>query len=62
MTQVIDTTREMIAGYVAVALLFGGYVLSLWARGRRVRRRLAAIHGNHEHAAAVPSAATKDRA
>ena len=61
MTQVIDTTSEMIAGYVAVALLFGGYVLSLWTRGRRVRQRLATIQRNQERAVAGQSASTRDR-
>jgi hypothetical protein len=48
MNQVIDTSAEMIAGYIAVALLYGGYVLSLLIRGRRVRERLAAIQRNEQ--------------
>jgi hypothetical protein len=48
MSQVIDTSAEMIAGYIAVALLYGGYVLSLLIRGRRVRERLAAIQRNEQ--------------
>ena len=39
----INTTAEMIAGYVVAALLFGGYVISLWLRGRGVTRRLDSI-------------------
>jgi hypothetical protein len=39
----INTTAEMIAGYVVAGLLFGGYVLSLWLRARRVTQRLDAI-------------------
>lgn len=58
--QVIDTTSEMIAGYVAVALLVGGYVLSLWTRGRRVRQRLSALQKGQEGAASTRSAAMKD--
>jgi hypothetical protein len=59
--QVIDTTSEMIAGYVAVALLVGGYVLSLWTRGRRVRQRLATIERRQDRAAGVSSPTTSDR-
>ena len=36
----IDTTSELIAGYSAAAILYGGYVAWLWMRARRVRRRL----------------------
>jgi len=39
----INTTAEMIAGYVVAGLLFGGYVVSLWVRGRRVKQRLDSI-------------------
>jgi hypothetical protein len=39
----INTTAEMIAGYVAAGILFGGYTLSLWVRARRVARRLDSI-------------------
>jgi len=39
----INTTAEMIAGYVVAGLLFGGYVISLWLRGRRVKQRLDSI-------------------
>jgi hypothetical protein len=39
----INTTAEMIAGYIVAGLLFGGYVLSLWLRARRVTKRLDAI-------------------
>jgi hypothetical protein len=39
----INTTAEMIAGYVVAGLLLGGYVLSLWLRARRVTQRLDAI-------------------
>ena len=39
----IDTTAEMIAGYVVAGLLFGGYVLSLLLRAHRVSKRLDAI-------------------
>lgn len=40
---IIDTTAELIAGYTVSAVLFGGYVASLWIRGRRVRQRFDAI-------------------
>lgn len=33
----IDTTSEMIAGYTVATLVYGGYVLTLWLRARRVR-------------------------
>jgi hypothetical protein len=39
----INTTAEMIAGYVVAGVLFGGYVMSLWLRGRRATRRLDSI-------------------
>lgn len=39
----INTNAEMIAGYVVAGLLFGGYVVSLWLRGRRVTQRLDSI-------------------
>jgi hypothetical protein len=54
MNQVIDTSSEMIAGYIAVALLVGGYVISLWLRGRRVRERLATIRERQERSARAP--------
>ena len=60
MNRVIDTTSEMIAGYIAVALLVGGYVLSLWVRGRRVRERLAAIR-ERQSSSARASQAKDDR-
>jgi len=41
--ETINTTAEMIAGYVAAGLLFGGYVVSLWVRARRVSQRLDSI-------------------
>lgn len=33
------------AGYLATAVVLGGYVLRLWARARRARRRAAALAG-----------------
>jgi hypothetical protein len=39
----INTTAEMIAGYLVAAILYGGYGVLLWVRARRVRRRLDAI-------------------
>ena len=33
----IDTTSEMIGGYTVATLVYGGYVLTLWLRARRVR-------------------------
>lgn len=56
MNQAIDTSSEMIAGYIAVALLVGGYVVSLWLRGRRLRERLAAIHERQESSTRSPRA------
>ena len=37
-----DTTGYYHVAYVWAAVLYLGYALSLWARGRRVRERLAA--------------------
>jgi hypothetical protein len=34
------------AGYLATALALGGYVLRLWTRARRARRRAAALAGH----------------
>ena len=39
----IDTTSELIAGYSAAAVIYGGYGVWLWIRARRVRQRLDAI-------------------
>lgn len=35
-----DTSAYFHAAYIAAAVLYGGYVLSLWIRMRRVRERL----------------------
>jgi hypothetical protein len=39
----INTTAEMIAGYVVAGILFGGYTAALWVRARRVSRQLDSI-------------------
>jgi hypothetical protein len=54
----IDTTAEMIAGYVVAGVLFGGYVLSLWLRAHRVSKRLDAIlsAASSRRASAAPPA------
>lgn len=39
-----ETGAYYVAAYVAVALLYGGYAVSLWVRARRVRQRLGAPH------------------
>ena len=38
-----DTSAYYHAAYVAAAVLYGGYVLFLWMRARRVRDRQRAI-------------------
>ena len=38
-----DTAVYYHAAYVVVALLYGGYAVSLWVRSRRVRDRRRAI-------------------
>ena len=35
----------VLAGYLATAIALGGYILRLWARARRARRRTAALSG-----------------
>jgi hypothetical protein len=46
-----DTSGYYHAAYLAAGLLYGGYVLSLWIRARRVRERLhAATRGRVESA------------
>jgi hypothetical protein len=35
-----DTSAYYRAAYTAAAVLYGGYVLSLWIRARRVRERM----------------------
>ena len=35
-----DTSAYYHAAYLAAAVLYGGYALSLWLRARRVRERL----------------------
>jgi hypothetical protein len=35
-----DTVAYYHAAYIAVALLYGGYAVSLWLRARSIRRRL----------------------
>jgi hypothetical protein len=35
-----DTSAYYRAAYIAAAVLYGGYVLSLWFRARRVRERM----------------------
>ncbi|HTE47130.1 MAG TPA: hypothetical protein VK636_17915 [Gemmatimonadaceae bacterium] len=37
-----DTQGTFIAGYVAATIIYVGYTLTLWLRGRRVRERLDA--------------------
>lgn len=34
----VDSGGTFVAAYVLVAVLFGGYSLSLWSRARKVRR------------------------
>jgi hypothetical protein len=44
-----DTSGYYHAAYAAAGILYGGYVLSLWIRARRVRERLhAATRGSVE--------------
>lgn len=33
-----NTTSYFVAAYVAAAVLYAGYVVSLWWRGRRLRK------------------------
>lgn len=35
-----DTSRYFVAAYVAAAVIYAAYALSLWRRARRVKRRL----------------------
>jgi len=39
----IDTSLEFQAAYVLAAVIYGGYVFSLWWRSRRTRERLDAL-------------------
>jgi hypothetical protein len=41
-----DTTGYYRVAYVWAALLYAGYAVLLWARGRRVWERLAASRGD----------------
>ena len=38
----IDTGPTMIAAYIVATVVYVGYTISLWARGRRLRARLDA--------------------
>ena len=38
-----DTSAYYHAAYLAAAVLYGGYVLSLWIRAREVRERLKSV-------------------
>jgi hypothetical protein len=38
-----DTSAYYHAAYLAAAVLYGGYVLSLWIRARGVRERLQSV-------------------
>lgn len=38
----IDSRSYMVAGYVAATVIYVAYVATLWARARRLRRRLRA--------------------
>lgn len=47
-----DTRGYMIAAYVVVALVLGGYVLSLLTRARRVERALRRSRAHEERRSA----------
>ena len=38
----IETHSYMVAGYIAATVIYMAYVATLWARGRRLRKRLRA--------------------